>query len=696
MNNSGSFILKVFITVALIFSIFTMTLPWVQVSPALSSTLSIAKNTNNAVADGISMIVDGVTSLFGSDEASGRNREPSISEARDVIIQTLSDEKEVVGILSKGECTPYDCSRLFGIVGNAVNNDKSVYVGACWLFYGIFCIGIMAVVLALRGRYDCSILYVGSVAIYTLLIYSAISKINKALGESAFYFTDSLKLVGIGLAAVAIPAVAWILSDDEEKGAVTEPSLTSRPVNQGNRYEEKTDTSQEDLQEIELEKDTCDSAGHTAEGGSGFERIENGEPEERAKNSSNETEHLRRNDTNRHKLIERAALCSAVFFITAGVIYSIVKKETPVSIDLSSYADLTITGYDGYGKASCGFDTESFMQDLEKLLADKNTGKGAKILYDEDTEEIAQHVFEDVQIAISEESYLYNGDQVYLDVTMDPGAEKILEQYNVKVDFIDAHISQEVVDLPEVKSYDPFEDITVSFEGAEPYGEAYAACEGDYWKLFDIEVKPENGLRNGDQVEVSVLPVCSDDELIEEYGVQFTRTKITMDVHGLMYYPERIEDLGTEELSRISETAKAIALTNILEEYESDEKMAGLTDQGQYFASFTKEDAQLHNQLYCVYEVNYANTSGKAVTYYYYVQLENIMVDPVTGEAVVDYDYVSVPRKPSIFEENMNLSEFVVVRLLPPRILSGFMSVEDFYDNYILPLQETCILSSAS
>ena len=72
------------------------------------------------------------------------------------------------------------------------------------------------------------------------------------------------------------------------------------------------------------------------------------------------------------------------------------------------------------------------------------------------------------------------------------------------------------------------------------------------------------------------------------------------------------------------------------------------------------------------------------------------MVDPVTGEAVVDYDYVSVPRKPGFFEENMNLSEFVVVRLLPPRILSGFTSVEIFYDNYILPLQETCILSSAS
>ena len=70
------------------------------------------------------------------------------------------------------------------------------------------------------------------------------------------------------------------------------------------------------------------------------------------------------------------------------------------------------------------------------------------------------------------------------------------------------------------------------------------------------------------------------------------------------------------------------------------------------------------------------------------------MIDPKTEEVHVDYNTVSVPQKPSLSTGSFNLSEFVMVQIFPTRLLSGFTDENSIYDNYVMPLEETCWISS--
>ena len=77
------------------------------------------------------------------------------------------------------------------------------------------------------------------------------------------------------------------------------------------------------------------------------------------------------------------------------------------------------------------------------------------------------------------------------------------------------------------------------------------------------------------------------------------------------------------------------------------------------------------------------------------MEFTDVMTDPAAGTVLLDTETSLVPKKPDIMPEtlNLNLSEFVVVRFIPPRILSGFASVQDFYTRYLSPLEETCSIT---
>lgn len=683
MKKEKNFVPRILVTVALVFSLYTMAVPWVRIHPVLSELMSLAESTNNAAVDGISAIVGTVTSLFDSDDAA----EGKGTDAGNAIIRALSDEKEVVEIISRGECTPYDCSKIFQIVGTYVDDEsaKTGYLAAGWLFYAVCALGVVAVAAAVSGRYACALLYAVGAGVEMLLVSSSVTWVNDSLNAAALSLMDSMKMAGAGAAAAGLLAFIGIVSAGSAGGTGEEGAERKMPLG------DASPSGNSDRM----------SRGPEAGGSYDDDRIKGGESRAREGTSGKEPEHRRMEDPQaretrirRQRVIWGVLLSALLLFLVAGGIYTLIKNMSPVTIDLSTYAGLRIEGYNGYGRASCDFSEDAFVQDLERLVLDRNGGGGKNALSEEDAEEIAWSVYESMQVAISEESGLSNGDEVSLDVTADPEAVEILGQHHVKARFADAHIAEEVKGLSEVRDYDPFEDVSIEFQGAEPYGEAIVTYAGDYGDLIRIEAEPREGLRNGDEVEISILSEYEEDALIEEYGIRLMRDRKTVEASGLLYYPERIEELEEGELSRIRETAQRIARDHIEDEYESDEQLTGLVSCGQYFAAAAAEGSDFHNQMYCLYEVHYANNSGGSEKYYYYVRLENIMVDPKTDGVVADYDYVSVPQKPSLSADTLNLSEFVVVRLLPPRILSGFTSEQSFYSNCILPLEEACIVSS--
>jgi len=695
MEKAESPVCRILVTVVLVFSLYTLTTAWVKVNPVLSELMSLAESTNNVAADGISAVVGAVISLLNSEDAAEGNGAGGISEAGDSIIKALSDEKEVVGIISKGECTPYDCSKLFQIIGRYMDDEtiQTIYMAADWLFYVVCALGVLAVILAISGKYMCAILYAGGVGLEIWMISSAVTGLNEALNISALTIMDSMKMAGAGAAAVGFFAFVGMISGGDEGEAksdllnaseqAADNSKRSRGHEEEDHYGYARANNDDSQKENEQDYETKPGAPQAAESRESAADTCLGE----------EDPHAGEMREKRKKVIWGILLSALLLLIVTGGVYTLVKNLSPVTIDLSRYTSLHIEGYDGYGRAFCDFAEDDFLQDLKRALLDKNRGGTRSAMSEEDAEEIARFVYESTLVKISEENSLSNGDEVALDVTVASEAVEVLGKNHLKASFVDVHIMEKVNGLPEVRDYDPFEDVSVTFQGAEPYGEAVVSYTGDYEDLFWIEAEPSEGLRNGDEVEITVFPEYDEETLIEEFGISLSRERKTVEVSGLLYYPERIEEINTEELSRISENAQRIARDHIEDEYESDEQLTGLSGCGQYFAAATAEGAQFHNQMYCLYEVHYANNSGGSKTYYYYIRLENIMVDPKTDDAVVDFDHISVPQKPDLSADTLNLSEFVVVRFLPPRILSGFMSEQSFCNNCILPLEDACIVS---
>lgn len=673
MNKINLSIRRMLLVASILFSFYTMLIPWVQINPVLSDLTAMIEETNNNVLDSVSSAIGTIMSFFDSEDSS-QNR---VLSTGDTIIKAFADEKEIVHIISKGKCTPYDCSRVFLIAGNHTEDEtQTIYLAAGYLFYVVWGLGIIALLFAIVGKYGFSFFYVGAAGLNLCMIISSVTNVNEVLEVSAFSIMDSIKTAEAGFIAVAIFTMA-ALCDVPEK--VTEKQVLN---DTGSSYTEKSSSTSKKEKLSYESSETNTSSKMPYPGKSDFG------------NAYIREEHSPRELSQRQKLAVGILLSICVLAVFIIGIVSLIKSAAPVSVDLSSYISLEITGFDEYGKANFSFSEESFKTDIENLLAEKNNGNEKEAITTDEAEQIADEVLDTIDINLSEETGLSNGDEVELTASVDSQAEELLAKYNVRTEFKDAVITREVTGLPDVTDYDPFEDTSVTFNGAEPYGEASVSYYGDYSDVIEINAYPNDGLRNGDSVELSVYSDVDEETLLEDYGLRISKSQKTFKVSGLMYYPDRLEEFQSEELDKVIQNALKIATENVISEYDNDEQLTGIVSRNQYFASSFTENSQFHNQLFCVYEIHYADNTGSSGIYYYYVKLTNVMIDPKTEEVHVDYNTVSVPQKPSLSTGSFNLSEFVMVQIFPPRLLSGFTDENSIYDNYVMPLEETCWISS--
>ena len=380
----------------------------------------------------------------------------------------------------------------------------------------------------------------------------------------------------------------------------------------------------------------------------------------------------------------------------AAALISRKKKTDTISIDLSSYIQVEVSGYEGYGKAQGTFDRNTLYEDLNARMEERAEINSSETK-EKDASQDARAVLEDLNVTLSKTDHLSNGDTFSLEIRPGEGTLEILEGYHILLDTEKVQKEYTVSDLEVVRSYDPFEDLYYFFEGAEPFGEAYAYYEGNYGDILYAEVTPSDGLRNGDTVTITVTSDYDEEGLKEYFGIELTKTQMTAGVSGLMGYPASVWDLSEQSIEKVMEEAESIAITKISDEYESEEQMAGLAPLGQILASSDADNAQIHNHLFCLFRVSYASTSGDSRDYIYFVGFRDVMTDPKTGDLMFTTDSYLTPQKPDFIADtlnmDLNLSEFVMIRLLPPRILSGFNTIQSFYSRYVSPLEDTCSIT---
>lgn len=444
-------------------------------------------------------------------------------------------------------------------------------------------------------------------------------------------------------------------------------------------------------------------------------------------------------------------------FIIAFALNLSVKTRVKV-IWLDPYLQISIQGADGYAVAEPVFDEDAFRADFKDILLKKDSSlqpeeaaalsqKAADSLIYEfhikaaegetsisiiDDEEDIVNQQEDFEIPVPGIS---NGDTVTVFADISEEAWVLLRDRGFFLSFECDPVSITAEGLTEAAPYDPFEDLTLAFTGLNGVGRTEIYYNSNY--PFSFSAQPSEGLSNGDQIEISLSLNEGYDlnRVVEEFHIMPVSLSRRFTVAGLYVNPTDIDAFTLENRDLLMQQGRLAASSLLEEEYE-DGEMFVLDDAGMYFAAAepvsgtatagsqaaelqaagsqaggTVEDlgdeasetqdsvmqtSGIQNYLFCVFAVNYTNSSGEDLQYYYYVRFENLMLDD-SGEVIADFAQYDHPRKPSIpliGEALGDGAEVSVPGILSFRTLAGYETMEQLISRAVAPLESEYTVTS--
>lgn len=333
-----------------------------------------------------------------------------------------------------------------------------------------------------------------------------------------------------------------------------------------------------------------------------------------------------------------------------------------------------------------------------------------------------------------------NGDTVTVFADISEETWTLLRDRGFYLSFECDPVSITAEGLTEAAPYDPFEDLTLAFTGLNGVGRTEIYYNSNY--PFSFSSEPSEGLSNGDQIEISLsLDEGYDlNRVVEEFHIMPVSLSRRFTVAGLYVNPTDIDAFTSENRDSLMQQGRLAASSLLEEEYE-DSEMFVLDDVGMYFAAeeavsgtaasgsqtagsqaagtgedFGEETAGtqdsavpvsgtqysvmqtsgIQNYLFCVFAVNYTNSSGEDLQYYYYVRFENLMLDD-SGEVIADFAQYDHPRKPSIpliGEALGDGAEVSVPGILSFRTLAGYETLEQLISRAVAPLESEYTVTS--
>ncbi len=173
------------------------------------------------------------------------------------------------------------------------------------------------------------------------------------------------------------------------------------------------------------------------------------------------------------------------------------------TIDVSETVKAEFEGYDGYGVCTIENEYDWIDNALE--------------LYGDKFDDLSYDLMDSVTYKMSKQENLSNGDTV----TVTPVIGSEAEDYAFNL--TGEPVTFTVEGLQEVEEFDPFDNITVSFEGISPNGTAVITEKKDN----SVSYKPDkqSGLSNGDTITVTANSFLDMNEYAMEYGKVFSTTE---------------------------------------------------------------------------------------------------------------------------------------------------------------------------
>lgn len=248
---------------------------------------------------------------------------------------------------------------------------------------------------------------------------------------------------------------------------------------------------------------------------------------------------------------------------------------------------------------------------------------------------------------------LSNGDVVKYTWTCND--EKALEYYGYKLKYKDMEYT--VAGLKQAETFDPFEGITVVFEGRSPYGYAEVTNDSTYSEVQNVYFYPDksNGLSNGDEVTVHIEAYYGDvvEYCIENYGKIPSALEKTFTVEGLNEYISSSDEISDDVLSDMQAKAKSVYDEYIERSWDESEKLEDFIYCGNYLLKNKEaQEWDYDNILYLVYKAQvrdvYSGNDGEtydAVTdVYWFISFYDLLVND-NGITSVDIDKYNVVTK---------------------------------------------------
>lgn len=314
-----------------------------------------------------------------------------------------------------------------------------------------------------------------------------------------------------------------------------------------------------------------------------------------------------------------------------------------VEIELNDYIEVEYSGYDTIGAAR-------YSIDFDAMIAENSDAFGLRDGY---TEQEGAAVRADLSSSIGgsfdEVNRLTNGDDI--EFTWSVNEEKLMESYPVTLIYSDMEYT--VSGLEELKDFDPFEYIEVSFSGIAPDGQLLINISNDIPIAATFDADRLRGLRNGDTVTITA-GAGNLEQFALTKGYKLVKTTQEYTVDGLSYYADELGQIPEELMEAMNKQAEDM-LTAYYSERPVVKSVKGTELLGHWLLS-EKEgfSPDIHNSVYCVYKVT-LNISGYEVkhkdkgiinttqTYYNFVQFNDIKI-MADGSGAVDLNGCEITK----------------------------------------------------
>ena len=294
------------------------------------------------------------------------------------------------------------------------------------------------------------------------------------------------------------------------------------------------------------------------------------------------------------------------------------------TINLNDYISIDVTGYNTIGEAHANFDSETLIEANKEAfgLSEDADFEMLGVIYE---------IEEAIDGELDKENKLSNGDKVTFKWD-ESGKETLEEKYKISLKYEDKVL--DVAGLKEAEKFNPFDYVSVSYQGFAPNGEAIINVD-DAIPVSNIyfTADKKSGLKTGDTIKITIgddIEEVKDQCFVRGYIPVETEKEYT--VTGLASYIQKLDEIPTDAYDKMDKHAQDVFKAHVAESWSDAEGLIDVKLVGNYL--LTPKDPSIrtdtNNTLYYVYKVTAKDLRKKdknaKFDYYYYSYYNDIIL----------------------------------------------------------------------